>query len=246
MGKTKTRRNEFLFCAGLALSLSACSTTPPPEDLGALVHTGFAEKADGSSFHKIMGLSCPANIDGMSRVHTQVYSDDGTDVSCTYSGDGRLFTLYLSEFPNDNLSQNFQAAKIAIDQRFIPQGYSHDKDLSQVCSSASLDEAAILSGFSGILSGENTSNEINLSVSPSAVYTQAENMTFVTVEEMFEKQFFKIRYTGPFSGENSVKENCELGRETYLSVQSGIRKERGIADTDGDKLLDLINASKEP
>ena len=244
MGKTKTRRNEFLFCAGLALSLSACSTTP--EDLGALVHTGFAEKADGSSFHKIMGLSCPANIDGMSRVHTQVYSDDGTDVSCTYSGDGRLFTLYLSEFPNDNLSQNFQAAKIAIDQRFIPQGYTHDKDLSQVCSSASLDEAAILSGFSGILSGENTSNEINLSLSPSAVYTQAENMTFVTVEEMFEKQFFKIRYTGPFSGENSVKENCELGRETYLSVQSGIRKERGIADTDGVKLLDLINASKEP
>ena len=244
MGKTKTRRKEILLSAGLALSLSACSTTP--EDLGALVHTGFAEKADGSSFHKIMGLSCPANIDGMSRVHTQVYSDDGTDVSCTYSGDGRLFTLYLSEFQNDNLSQNFQAAKIAIDQRFIPQGYTHDKDLSQVCSSASLDEAAILSGFSGILSGENTSNEINLSLSPSAVYTQAENMTLVTVDEMFEKQFFKIRYTGPFSGENSVKENCELGRETYLSVQSGIRKERGIADTDGDKLLDLINASKEP
>ena len=244
MGKTKTRRKEILLSAGLALSLSACSTTP--EDLGALVHTGFAEKADGSSFHKIMGLSCPANIDGMSRVHTQVYSDDGTDVSCTYSGDGRLFTLYLSEFQNDNLSQNFQAAKIAIDQRFIPQGYTHDKDLSQVCSSASLDEAAILSGFSGILSGENTSNEINLSLSPSAVYTQAENMTLVTVDEMFEKQFFKIRYTGPFSGEDSVKENCELGRETYLSVQSGIRKERGIADTDGDKLLDLINASKEP
>ena len=244
MGKTKTRRKEFLLSAGLALSLSACSTTP--EDLGALVHTGFAEKADGSSFHKIMGLSCPANIDGMSRVHTQVYSDDGTDVSCTYSGDGRLFTLYLSEFPNDNLGQIYEAAKRAIDQRFISQGYAFDESLSQVCSSASLDEAAILSGFSGILSGENTSNEINLSVSPSAVYTQAENMTLVTVDEMFEKQFFKIRYTGPFSGENSVKENCELGRETYLSVQSGIRKERGIADTDGDKLLDLINASKEP
>lgn len=246
MGQTKTRRKNLLFCAALALTLSACSTTPPPEDLGELVYTGFAERADGSSFHKVMGLSCPANIDGMPRLHTQVYSDSGTDVSCTYSGDGRLFTLYLSEFPNDNLGQIFQAAKIAVDQRFLPQGYAHDEDLSQACASASIDQAAILSGFSGILSGQNTLNEVNLTVSPSAVYTQAEDMTLVIVEEMFEKEFFKIRYTGSFTGENSVTETCELASETYLSVQSGIRKERGIAESERDRLLDLINASKGP
>lgn len=245
MRKIKTALNKPFIWAGLALIVSACSTTSAPRDLGVLTHTGFSEKADGVAYHKVMGLSCPAAIKGMSRTSTQVYNDSGTDVSCNYAEGSRDFTLYLSEYPGDNLSRNFGLAKNAVDQRFSPQGYKFDEDLSETCSSSSLDEAAILSGLSGILSGANTTNEINLTTFPSAVFTQGDRMTLVIVDEMFEKEFFKVRYTGPYVEESSVEETCNLTRDTYLSLQQAIKVERGIPISDDDKLLNLINAPED-
>ena len=68
-------------------------------------------------------------------------------------------------------------------------------------------------------------------------------MTLVVVDEMFEDEFFKVRYTGPFDGEPSVESACELIRKTYLFVEKGVREDRGLQPASGTSLLDMINLS---
>jgi len=238
--------DKLLLTIGFTLFVSGCASTNTPEDLGKLEFTGFTEKSDGSAYQSVMGVSCPREIDGMIRHSAHVYNDRGTDASCTYaSNDDRLFTLYLSKFPHDNLGVNFQDAKAAIEGRESLSAYKYDEDLSNTCSSVTLDEAAIFSGFSGLLSGENKTNEIKLALSPSAVYVSDAKMSFVVVEEMFDKEFFKVRYTGPYNGEISVEENCQLARDVYLSVKKGVEKDRGIEVSKEEGLLGLINAADD-
>ena len=240
MRKIKTNLNRPLIWASLALMVSACTTTSEPEDLGALVHTDFSEKIDGSAYHSVMGLSCPAEIDGMSRTSTHVYNDAGSDVSCNYVEGARNLTLYLSQYGDDHLSRVFGLAEDAVDQRFSLQGFEYNEELSSNCSSESIDAASVLAGFSGILSGENTSNEVTVSSSPSSVFVNADKMTLVIVDEMFEKEFFKVRYSGPYQGEISVKENCALARKIFLDLQKSTKVNRGIPLSEEDKILDLM------
>ena len=240
MRKIKTNLSRPFIWASLALIVSACSTTPEPEDLGALVHTDFSEKADGTAYHPVMGLSCPAEIDGMSRTSTYVYNDAGTDVSCNYVEGPRNFTLYLSQYKGDHLSRVFGLAEDAVNQRFSPQGYEYNEELSDKCSSETIDPALLLAGLSGIFSGENTTNEVTISPAPSSVYVNADKMTLVVVDEMFEKEFFKVRYSGPYQGEASVKETCALARKTFLDLQRSIKVDRGIPLSEEDKILDLM------
>ena len=243
--------NKILLGLGLAFLVTGCASTGSPDDLGELQYTGFSEKSDGTAHLSVMGMSCPNEIDGMARISEYVYNDRGTDASCTYSnstetksGD-RLLTVYLSQYPQDSLGGNFQNARAAIESRDTLSDYQYDEDLSDRCSSVSLDEAALLSGFSGLFSGENKTNEITLTTTPSAVYVTDTEMSFVVVEEMFDKEFFKVRYTGPYSGEASVKEKCQVARDTYLSMKRAVEKDRGIEISKEDRLLDLINASDD-
>lgn len=235
---------DIVILGAFALSVSACSTTPAPDDLGDLVYTGFSEKSDGTAYHRAMGMSCPSQIDGIPRTSTKVYNDAGTDIGCNYSGGGRILTIYLSQYPQFDLPLIFKDAKAAIEYRFAEQGYVYDEALSDACSSESLDETSILSGLSGLLSGENKTNEITLSPSPSAVYTKGTDMTLVVVDEMFDHEFFKVRYTGAFAGEASVESACEMIRNTYLRIETGVRQERGLKPSSGTSLLDMINLSE--
>lgn len=234
---------KTILLSGLAFGLAACSTTSAPTDLGDLTHTGFSEKSDGTAYHKAMGLRCPAEIDGLPRSSTKVYDDAGTDIGCNYSSGDRVFTLYLSQYPKFDLPLIYQDARRAIEYRFAEQGYEYDEALSETCSSETIDTASILSGLAGIMSGETKNNEITLSPAPSAVYTSGSDMTLVVVDEMFDHEFFKVRYTGDFDGETSVEAACKLVRETYLSIERTVREERGLAPTQGNNLLDMINAS---
>lgn len=237
--------NKILLGMGLAFFVSGCASINSPTDLGKLQYTGFSEKEDGSAYHSVMGLTCPGQIDGMDRHSSHVYNDIGTDASCTYAGEERLFTLYLSQYPGDSLGRNFETAKIAIEGRESLSDYKYDEELSDVCSSKSLDTSAFMSGLSGLLSGEGETNEISISMSPSAVYVSDTRMSIVIVEEMFKKEFFKIRYTGPYSGNRSVEDNCQLARDTYLSLKKGVEKDRGIEISKEDRLLNLLKASEE-
>lgn len=237
----KTR--HFLQLLGPAILLSACATTSAPDDLGELVYTGFSERSDGTAYHKAMGVSCPAQIGDMARTGTYVYNDAGTDISCNYNEGGQIFTLYLSQYSKSSLRQEMQSAMAAIEYRFADEGYAYNEDLSETCSSATLDQTSILSSFAGLLSGENQTNEITINPTPAAVYTKGSDVTLVMVEEMFEKEFFKIRYTGMSADEASVEKICELGRAVYLSTEKFTREDRGLPASEGQNLQDLINAS---
>ena len=236
--------NFGIAVSGVALLLAGCASTGNPKDLGTLEYTGFTEKSDGTAFQSVMGLSCPSEIRGIPRTSTHVYNDGGTDISCNYSKDGRILTVYLSRYLNDTIDNNFVGAKMAIENRFEPQGYEYDEELSGSCSSQSIDSRALMSGLSGLLSGTNTSKNVTISTTPSAVYSNETEgkMTLVVVDEIFDKEFFKTRYTGPYSGVDDVENICKAVRENFLNLKSSIGKTRGYEPSDTDKLLGLINA----
>lgn len=240
------RLNKVLLgLAGFALCLSGCATVNGPEDLGELQYTGFNEKSDGTAYQSVMGLTCPEEIDGMRRGSTASYNDQGTDIGCNYVDEDRVFTIYLSRFPNDTVINNFRSSQYHLENRLTPEGYVYNEELSDSCSSESLDLTAMMSGLSGILTGENTKNEITLSPSPSAVYITDSSMSIIVVEEMLEKEFFKVRYTGPYTGESSVEASCKLARDTYLSMKQGVEKDRGIEVSKEDMLRALINSTDD-
>lgn len=234
---------KLIVLGTVALSVTACATTSAPDDLGDLVHTGFSEKSDGTAYHKVMGVSCPAEIGGMIRTSTKVYNDKGTDISCNYGGGGRVFTMYLSQFPKYDLPSIYRGATAAIENGFVEQGYRYDEELSEICSSQSIDSSSILSGLAGFMSGDKQDNTMTLSPAPSAVYTLDSDMTLVVVDEMFDHEFFKVRFTGPFDGEPSVKSTCELIRNTYLSTKTFVEEDRGIEVSKKERLRQLINSS---
>ena len=233
----------FLGGAALALFLTGCASTNGLEDLGSLQYTGFNEKSDGTAYQSVMGLTCPEEIDGMRREASRSYNDKGTDIGCNYLDEDRIFTVYLSRFTDDTLINNFRSSQYHLENRFGPEGYAYDEDLSSTCSSQSLDAATLMTGLAGMLTGDNKSNEITISPSPSAVYVTDTDMSFVVVEEMFKDEFFKVRYTGPYSGETSVEASCKLARATYLSMKQGVEKARGIESESG--LLGLINLADD-
>jgi len=76
-------------------------------------------------------------------------------------------------------------------------------------------------------------------------YLNDTNMSVIFVEEMFPKDFFKVRYTGPYSGETSVEASCKLARDTYLSMKQGVEKARGIEVSNGDLLQAIVDAADE-
>ncbi len=237
--------NKVLLGVGLASLICGCATSNSPEDLGDLQYTGFTEKSDGTAFQSVMGLTCPVDIDGMPRSSTQAYNDRGTDVGCNYVDDDRIFTVYLSRFTDDTLINNFRSSQFHLEKRLQPQGYVYVEDLSSTCSSESMDAAALMSGLSGMLTGENTTNEVTLSPSPSAVYVSDSIMSLLVVEEMLEKEFFKVRYSGPYKGESSVEATCKLARDTYLSMKQGVEKARGIEVSKEDLLRSIIDAAED-
>ncbi len=228
---------------GAGILFTGCATTDAPEDLGKLQYTGFTQKSDGSAYQSVMGLSCPPEIDGIPRTSTKVFRENGTDVSCNYSGDERIFTVYLSRFSGDSLATNFQTTQSTLDSLLPPRGFTYDQKLSDDCSAQSLDESSLLAGLSGLLSGANTSNEITLSPTPSAVYIDASEgkMSLVTIDEMFEKDFFKTRYTGPYRSSGDVEKICKSIGGNYLNMKSSVGKNRGLEVSDSEKLLDFIN-----
>lgn len=227
-------------CLGFALGGCATTTTAPKAE--RTVYTGFVTKANSVEYQDVMNLSCPASIETMTRSKTYVYSDDGLDVSCNYVGDGEFLTQYFSRYVGDELGAIFISARQAIESRFAEQGFVYDEELSEVCELKWIDEAALLEGFAGILSGENTTNNINLSRAPSAVYVGGDRMTFVIVDEPFEYEFFKIRYTGAYDGTESVDAACAVARQTYLTAMEGVREKRGIKSSD---ILSLLKASEK-
>jgi len=237
--------DKLLLTIGFILFVSGCASTNGPKDLGALEYTGFVEKSDGTTYQSVMGLTCPEQIDGIPRNSTRSYNDKGTDVSCNYVGDERIFTVYLSRFPDDTKIDNFRSAQYHLENRLVPQGYIYDDDMSETCTSESLDTESFMAGITGLLTGENTGNEVTISPSPSAVYVTDTKMSVVIVEEMLEKDFFKVRYTGPYSGENSVKTTCKLARDTFLSMKKGVEKARGIEVSKEDLIQSIIDAAEE-
>jgi hypothetical protein len=234
--------SKTLIAGSVACLLSACASVQPPKDLGKLQYTGFTEKSDGTAFQSVMGLTCPETIGGTRRTSTYVYNGGGTDVSCNYSDGQQVFTTYFSRYPDDSLRGNFESARYAIQNRFDPQGFVFDEKLSDGCGGASLDAASLLSGLNGILAGSTKNNTITMSPTPSAVYINAAEgrMTLVVVDEMFPKEFFKTRYTGPYGSEGDVDAVCEMIRENYLSIKAVVSESRGIEVSDTEKMLSLI------
>jgi len=232
---------------GTALFMAGCATTSSPDDLGKLEYTGFSTKSDGSAYQSVMGLTCPTEIDGIQRTSTKVYNDRGTDVGCNYSDDDQIFTVYLGRFPSDDLTGYFRYSQSALEYTYDAKGYVYDEALSESCSSESIDAASIMSGFSGLLTGKNTSNTITISPAPSAVYINADagKMSLVVVDEMYEKDFFKTRYTGAYRGADDVEKICKRVRENYLEMKSSTDKARGIQMSETDKLMGLMNSSGE-
>jgi hypothetical protein len=236
-------RKSKLLLIGAAVFVSGCATTSS-QDVEDTVFTGFIDATDGSKSQAVLGLDCPARLEGFQLGSTYVYNPDGTDVSCNYAGPEGNMTVYLSRYPDSSLSQEFQAAVQAIESRFDPMGYRYDEKATDACAATTLDAASFMEGFTPILTGEDTSNTINLSTSPTAVFLTDTKVTFLMNEEMFEGEFYKTRYTGSYGGADALENVCQTARNAYLVLRKSVRENRGLEPDTTQQVLDEL-ADKE-
>lgn len=224
-----------------AAFMSGCATTDTSSQIGETVYTGFSEMADGSQVQKMRGLVCPAELDGLTLMRAELLQPDGSDAFCNYNdGDDRIYTVYLSDFPNltfnDYVSASVQETGFVLEQ----SGFQVDEELSETCESTSLDIAAILQGFS-----EMEGNEIQLGADPAIIFVKPNRLSILSVTEVLDRRYLKFRYTLPGAGEGDVKIACAFLRERSLAHQKDLKAAAGVEMTEGDRLLSLIKDSND-
>ena len=83
-----------LLCAGAA---EAAVGPSPPQDPGLLEPQSiWTRAADGTLEHQQSGLRCPRRLGPLQRHGTRIYDGYGLDVSCGYSANGVVITVYLT------------------------------------------------------------------------------------------------------------------------------------------------------
>lgn len=227
---------SILAIVGLA---SGCATTSAgQEDNVRLKRSAeFIQNADGSAYSPRSGIYCPSAIDGLSLQSAKNYIADGSDLGCDYGGDGRKFSMFLSNIPGAKLGDYFGGSVASLKEVFEPKGYSYSEDLSSTCESASIDAEMVLSA---VLNRSN--NTATISTWPAAIFEKESWMSIIGVEEVAKGEFMKMRYTLPATSKEDADAACTFAYGQLKSFRRKMNDERGIVKSDDDKLIDLLGA----
>lgn len=193
------KTHESIILSGLALILSACSTTSPAENaavnnkLSDVYYSGFSAKADGSFVHGGTGLFCPPSLLELPYDDQHEYGDQHKDASCTYKKDETVATIYLSELDYE-IGEYFQSSVASVFQGPFGEGLEVDQDASQACTLGGLLMAASssLGGASGA-SGSDNRNQNSYGFQPAVLYSP-DLLTLIQLTEI-DGKFLKLRYT---------------------------------------------------
>ena len=227
---------SFLAMAGFA---SGCATTSAGSiDEARLKRSAdFIQNADGSAYSPRSGIYCPATVDGLPLKTAKNYIADGSDLGCDYGGDGRKFSMFLSNIPREKLGDYFGGSVAALKKVFEPKGYKYSEDLSNTCESASIDAEMVLSA---VLNRKN--NTATISTWPAAVFAKESWMSIIGVDEVAKGEFMKVRYTLPATSKEDADTACTFAYEQLKSFRGKMNEERGIVKSEDDKLIDFLSA----
>ncbi len=203
--------------AGLApIFLAACATTDTTSsDSKKLTFTGFTKQTDGGQFHGGTGLVCPPTLLGISITDKREYGSDATDASCSYRGDDKFVTVYLSKL-NESFQSNFQGSVSSVMQGSLGETVEFDEEATKTCQLGGLLMAAV-SPSEGA-----SSDKTDLYPFETAVFSSEKLVTIVQLTEV-ETKFLKLRYTlldKPKSeGLNACIEGSKALRDVYNLTQ---------------------------
>lgn len=235
------KSKAFLSVSFLAISglVSGCATTSAGNIDEARIKRSaeFIQNADGSAFSPRSGIYCPATVDGLSMKFAKNFRADGSDLGCDYGGDGRKFSMFLSNIPGVKLGDYFGGSVASLKQVFEPKGYRYSEDLSNTCESASIDEEMVLSA---VLNRKN--NTATISTWPAAVFAKENAMSIIGIDEVAKGEFMKMRYTLPATSKEDADAACTFAYEQLKSFRDKMYEERGVVKSEDDKLIDFLGA----
>jgi len=222
-----------------AALLAGCATTGPGEpEIEDTVYTGFSERADGTMSQDMRGLICPAKIDELILSRAELIGSDGRDAFCNYnSDDGRIYTVYLSDFPDYSTEDYFRFSMRDTGTVMEQSGYEIDDELSETCELSSLDAATLLRGFANM-----EGNSIQIGQDPATVFVGSGKLSILTVSTVQPGQYLKFRYTLAGSGEADTETACDFLRDRSLIHQKEIKAATGNESSDDEKMWELIES----
>ena len=225
----------------IAVLTSGCVTTSASNvDEARMKRSAeFIQNPDGSAYSPRSGIHCPAVIDGLTLQSAKNFIADGSDLGCDYGGDGRKFSMFLSNIPREKLGNYFRSSVASLKQVYEPKGYRYSEDHSSSCGAASIDGEALISA--ALWGG----NSVTVSSWPAAVFAKEGWMSIIGVDEVAKGEFMKIRYTLPATTKDDVDSACKFAYENLKSFRRKMNTERGIVRSEDDKLLDLLGALGE-
>lgn len=225
-----------------AALFAGCATTGNGEpEIKDTVYTGFSERADGTMTQHMRGLICPAKIDELILSRAELIGSDGRDAFCNYnSDDGRIYTVYLSDFPDYSTEDYFRFSMRDTGTVMEQSGYEIDDELSETCELSSLDSAALFRGFANM-----EGNSIQIGQDPATVFVGSGKLSILTVSTVQPGQYLKFRYTLDGSGEADTKMACDFLRNRSLVHQKEIKAVTGDEMSDDEKMWSLIESLSE-
>jgi len=229
-----------------SILLSACATTDTSNKSDDIVFTGFSSSADGTMTQKMRGFVCPANINDLALKKAELFQSDGSDAFCNYNdSQSEIFTVYLSEFPNESLEQYYQSSFYSTNLVMEEQAMTYDEELSSTCRAPSLAESLMSQLILTMAEDKEGDKEIVLEPIPSAVFTGPGNkLSILTVHETDEHEFLKYRFSLSGSTKEDTEVACEFLNEQakfhkkYINEAKGIEPEPDLAN-----LLELLGDS---
>lgn len=241
-----------IFTALIAsILLSACATTDTSNKSDDIVFTGFSSSADGTMTQTMRGFVCPANINDLELKRAELFQSDGSDAFCNYDdSQSEIFTVYLSEFPNESLEQYYQSSFYSTNLVMEKQGMAYDEELSSTCELPSFGESLISQLFLAMEEEEEGDKEIFITTSPVAVFTGPGNkLSILTVHETDEHEFLKYRYSLSGSTKEDTEVACEFLNEQAKAHKKYINEAKGIKTLSKEermsKLLEALDSKDE-
>ncbi len=218
---------------------AGCATTDGGgSEIEDTIYTGFSELADGTMKQNMRGFICPEEIDGLLLSRAELIGSAGRDAFCNYnSDDGRIYTVYLSDFPDYSTDDYFRFSMRDTGGVMEQSGYEIDDELSDTCGLSSLDAAALLKGFANM-----EGNNIQIGQDPATVFVGTGKLSILTVSTVQPGQYLKFRYTFAGSGEADTETACDFLRDRSLIHQKEIKAATGDESSDDEKMWELIES----
>jgi hypothetical protein len=226
----------LLSAAVSSVFLVGCATSNSTDELEDTVYIGFTSAGEGAVAQKSRGFICPEELNGLTRTRAELIGDDGNDAFCNYvDSEDRIYTVYLSEFPQFSFEQYFAASMRDTGSAMQSAGLDIDENLSEACERSSLDAAALLIGLANM-----SDNNVIVSNDPAVVFKGEGKLSILTLNEVQPGQYLKFRYSLPGSSEEDTENACDFLRERSLAHEKEIKLATGYERTDEEKMWGFL------